>query len=438
MKISILGLGYVGSVSAVCLARDGHDVVGVDLNPEKLDLLRSGTAPIVEEGIQELTRTAVRSGRLKVTDDTIAAIGETDLSFVCVGTPSSANGSQDLSAVTRVAETIGAALAHKSTFHTVVLRSTVAPGTTVEIVRPALEAKSGKRSGTDFGLCFQPEFLREGSSIRDYDHPPFTVVGGDVAASTEALRRLFGHLPCDFIATDIRTAEALKLVCNAFHALKITFANEVGRIASALKVDGRQIMSLVCRDTRLNVSPAYMKPGFAFGGSCLPKDLRALAYMGRVRDVDTPVLSGILPSNQIHIERVVERVLAEKRRKIGLLGLSFKPGTDDLRESPLVALAERLLGKGLRLSIYDADVSLSRLIGANKQYIEDAIPHLGDLLTTSAEDAIDGADIVIVGQPLAPVWDALYAKSRPDQLVIDLVGNGELARIRSTYWGVCW
>lgn len=438
MRISIFGLGYVGSVSAACLARDGHDVIGVDLNPQKLDLLRSGKAPIVEEGIQELTRAAVRSGRLKVTDDASAAVGETELSFICVGTPSSANGSQDVSAVVRVAEAIGAALARKPAFHTVVLRSTVAPGTAVELVRPALEAKSGKRSGTDFGLCFQPEFLREGSSIKDYDHPPFTLVGGDSPDSIDVLRKLFGHLPCDFIATDIRTAEALKLVCNAFHALKITFANEVGRIASALDIDGRQIMSLVCRDTRLNISAAYMKPGFAFGGSCLPKDLRALTYIGRARDVITPVLSSILPSNQIHIDRVVERVLAGKRRKIALLGLSFKPGTDDLRESPLVELAERLLGKGLQMSIYDADVSLSRLIGANKQYIDEAIPHLGELLTTSAEEAVAGAEIVIVGQSLPPVWNAVYANGTPDQLVIDLTGGGDRTRISSSYWGVCW
>lgn len=438
MRISIFGLGYVGSVSAACLARDGHEVVGVDLNPQKIELLRAGKAPIVEEGIQELTRAAVHSGRLKVTDDAHMAVGETELSFICVGTPSSANGSQDLSAVVRVAEAIGEALARKSAFHTVVLRSTVTPGTALEKVLPALEAKSGKRSGVDFGLCFQPEFLREGSSIKDYDHPPFTVVGADSSASIAALKKLFGHLPCDFIATDIRTAEALKLVCNAFHALKITFANEVGRIAGALQVDGRQVMSLVCHDTHLNISPAYMKPGFAFGGSCLPKDLRSLTYLGRSHDVETPVLSGILASNLIHIERVIERVLAEKRRKVGLLGLSFKPGTDDLRESPLVTLAERLLGKGLRLSIYDADVNLSRLIGANKQYIEEAIPHLGELLTTTAQDAIDGAEIVIVGQSLPAAWSAVYTHCTPGQLVVDLAGGAERSRIPASYWGVCW
>lgn len=438
MNISIFGLGYVGSVSAACLARDGHQVIGVDLNPHKLELLRAGKAPIVEEGIQELTRDAVQSGRLRVTDDVATGINESELSFICVGTPSSANGSQDLSAVVRVSEAIGASLAHKSGFHTVVLRSTVAPGTAIQKVLPALEAKSGKRSGVDFGLCFQPEFLREGTSIKDYDHPPFTIVGANADRSLEMLRSLFGHLPCDFIATDIGTAEAMKLVCNAFHALKITFANEVGRVASALDIDARQVMALVCRDKQLNISPAYLRPGFAFGGSCLPKDLRALTHIGRTLDVDTPVLSSILPSNLVHIERVVERVLATKKKKVGLLGLSFKPGTDDLRESPLVTLAERLLGKGLRLSIYDADVSLSRLLGANKQYIDEAIPHLGELLCSSAEDAIAGADVVIVGQSLPIVWRAVYDNGTADQLVVDLAGGGDAARIRSSYWGVCW
>ena len=438
MKISIFGMGYVGCVSAACLARDGHEVVGIDLSPAKLDLLRSGKAPIVEEGIQELTRQAVEAGRLRVTSDTSAAIADSDLTFICVGTPSSPNGAQDLSAVSRVAETIGAALANKEGFHTVVLRSTVTPGTTDGLVRSALAAESGKRPGVDFGICFQPEFLREGSSIRDYDQPPFTLVGGDSKASIEALKSLFGHLPCDFITTDVRTAEALKVVCNAFHALKITFANEIGRIASALEVDGRQVMSLVCRDTRLNISPAYLKPGFAFGGSCLPKDLRALTYVARARDVESPVLNAILPSNQIHIERVVERVLAEKRREIGMLGLSFKAGTDDLRESPLVTLAERLLGKGMRISIYDPEVSLSRLIGANKSYIEEAIPHLGELLRPTPIEVIQGADIIIGGQSLAPMLDAVYANARPEQLFIDLGGSADRSRIAAKYWGVCW
>lgn len=438
MRISIFGMGYVGCVSAACLARDGHDVVGVDLSSAKLELIRSGKAPIVEEGIQELTRVAVEGGRLTVTDDAAAAIAQSDLTFICVGTPSSPNGAQDLAAVARVAETIGDALADKRAFHTVVLRSTVAPGTTQDLVGRALEAHSGRTAGRDFGLCFQPEFLREGSSIRDYDKPPFTLVGSDSERSLAVLRELFGHLPCDFITTDIRTAETLKVVCNAFHALKITFANEIGRIASALQVDGREVMSLVCRDTRLNISPAYLRPGFAFGGSCLPKDLRALTYLGRSKDVDTPVLGAILASNQLHIERVVDRVLATRKRRVGLLGLSFKPGTDDLRESPLVMLAERLLGKGMKLAIHDPEVSLSRLIGANKSYIEEAIPHLGELLKPTADDVVRDADVVIAGQGLPAMLDAVYRHSTADQLFIDLVGGVEPRRVAADYWGVCW
>jgi len=438
MRISIFGMGYVGCVSAACLARDGHDVIGVDLSPAKLELIRSGKAPIIEEGIQELTRQAVADGRLTVTDSAAEAIARSELTFICVGTPSSPNGAQDLSAVVRVAQTIGDALAGKQSFHTIVLRSTVTPGTTQDLVGHALQTRSGRRAGQDFGLCFQPEFLREGSSIRDYDKPPFTLVGGDSERSLAALRDLFGHLPCEFITTDIRTAETLKVVCNAFHALKITFANEIGRVSSALQVDGRQVMSLVCRDTRLNISPAYLKPGFAFGGSCLPKDLRALTYLGRLQDVETPVLSAILPSNQLHIERVVERVLADKRRRVGLLGLSFKPGTDDLRESPLVTLAERLLGKGMKLAIHDPEVSLSRLIGANKSYIEEAIPHLGELLKPSAEEVVRDADVIIAGQGLPAMLDAVYEHGHAEQLFIDLVGTAEPARTAARYWGVCW
>ena len=438
MKISIFGMGYVGSVSAACLARDGHELIGVDPAEAKLELIRSGKAPIVEEGIQELTRKAVADGRLTVTDDAADAVAGSELSFVCVGTPSSPNGAQDLSAIVRVGQSIGEALARKNTFHTVVLRSTVAPGTTEGLLKQALESGSGKRSGTDFGLCFQPEFLREGTSIADYDRPPFTLVGGDSDISIAALRRLFGHLPSEFIASDIRTAEALKVVCNAFHALKITFSNEVGRVASALGIDGRQVMALACRDTRLNISPAYLKPGFAFGGSCLPKDLRALNHLARTRDVDIPLLSAILPSNQIRIERVVERIVAERRRRVGMMGLSFKPGTDDLRESPLVSLAERLLGKGIRLSIYDPEVSLSRLIGANKSYIEEAIPHLGELLKTTPDEAVRGMDIIIGGQSLPAMLEAVYANATAEQLFVDLGGIADRSRIAARYWGVCW
>ena len=438
MKISIFGMGYVGAVSGACLARDGHDVIGVDLNPQKLALIREGTAPILEEGIQELTRDAVRAGRLAVTGDAEEAVHRSEVSFLCVGTPSSPNGSQDVSAVIRVAESIGKALRTKSAFHAIVLRSTVPPGTLDEKVRPVLEACSGKRSGADFGLCFQPEFLREGTSIRDYDNPPFTVVGSDSDRATGMLRGLFGHLPCEFIATDVRTAEALKMACNAFHALKITFANEIGRVTQALGVDSRVVMDLLCKDQRLNISRAYLRPGFAFGGSCLPKDLKALTYIGRQHDVETPLLSSILPSNRVHVERVVEAVLACRRRRVGLIGLSFKPGTDDLRESPLVTLAERLIGKGLQLAVYDPEVNLSRLLGANKQYIEETIPHIESMMVPSAQDAVGNAEVVIVGHGSPDAWEAVYRSGTAGQVVIDLAGGADRARIAGRYWGVCW
>ena len=438
MKISIFGMGYVGAVSGACLARDGHDVIGVDLNPQKLALIREGTAPILEEGIQELTRDAVRAGRLAATGDAEEAVHRSELSFLCVGTPSSPNGSQDVSAVIRVAESIGKALRTKSAFHAIVLRSTVPPGTLEEKVRPALEACSGKRSGADFGLCFQPEFLREGTSIRDYDNPPFTVIGSDSDRAVGMLRALFGHLPCEFIATDVRTAEALKMACNAFHALKITFANEIGRVTQALGLDSRVVMDLLCKDQRLNISRAYLRPGFAFGGSCLPKDLKALTYIGRQHDVETPLLSSILPSNREHVERVVEAVLACRRRRVGLIGLSFKPGTDDLRESPLVTLAERLIGKGLQLAVYDPEVNLSRLLGANKQYIEETIPHIESMMVPSAQDAVASAEVVIVGHGGPDAWEAVYRSGTAGQVVIDLAGGADQARIAGRYWGVCW
>jgi GDP-mannose 6-dehydrogenase len=438
MKISIFGMGYVGAVSAACLARDGHEVTGVDLDPVKLELIRSGRSPIIEEGIQELTRQVVAAGRLTVSNDSTAAIKASELSFVCVGTPASPNGRQDLSAILRLADQLGDILKHKSDFHTVVIRSTVEPGTVEEHIRPRLEAHSGKRAGVDFGLCFQPEFLREGTSIKDYDNPPFTVVGSASERSAAQLRELFGHLPCDFVITDIRTAEAMKYACNAFHALKVTFANEIGRLSQSLGVDSHGVMSLVCKDTRLNISPAYLRPGFAFGGSCLPKDLKALLYLGKQRDVVTPMLASLLPSNRVHIDHAIDLVLADGRRNVGMLGLSFKTGTDDLRESPLVTLAERFIGKGLNLKIYDPEVSLSRLMGANKRYIEHTIPHIAQIMCGSLEEMMAPAEILIVGIARRDLTDRLCADARAEQLVLDLVNIPARGALRAAYRGVCW
>ena len=438
MRISIFGLGYVGAVSAGCLARDGHDVIGCDVDPAKLALLRDGRTPIIEEGMSELIGDAVASGRLRVTDDTAEALLATDLSFLCVGTPSLPNGSQDLGAVRRLCEQLGRVLRDKPERHAFVVRSTVLPGTVRGVVGPLVASHSGKRPGVDFGVCFQPEFLREGSSIRDYDQPPFTVVGVDDDWCATMLREVFGHLPGEFLVTDVGTAEMLKFCCNAFHALKITFANEVGRLCQAMEVDSHAVMDLVCRDRRLNISPAYLKPGFAFGGSCLPKDVRALVHAGKRLDVETPALQALLPSNQLHIEHAIDVVLRAGRRSVGLLGLSFKTGTDDLRESPLVALAERFIGKGLDLRIHDPSVQVARLFGANRRYIEEAIPHISSLMRETADEVVRDSDVVIVGIGEPGVLDAVYRGSRDDQLVLDLVRMPDRSRVRGRYVGACW
>jgi GDP-mannose 6-dehydrogenase len=438
MKISIFGLGYVGAVSMACLARDGHEVVGVDLDPLKLELIRSGRSPIVEEGIQELTKEVVERGRVRVTDDVADAVRSTELSFICVGTPSSPNGSQDLSAVGRVSEQIGAALQGKAGYHTVIMRSTIQPGSMAAVVQARLESASGKRANVDFGLGFQPEFLREGSSIKDYDNPPFTVVGTDDPRAADALRAVFGHLPCEFIVTSLGVAEMLKYACNAFHAVKITFANEIGRLSRSVGVDGRAVMDLVCKDLRLNISPAYLKPGFAFGGSCLPKDLRALTYVGKQNDVTTPMLGNVMGSNRAHVDHALDLVMASGKRKVGMLGLSFKAGTDDLRESPLVTVAERLIGKGYDLRIYDPEVNLSRLLGANKRYIEESIPHIGSLMTSDAGGVIEHADVLIVGLATAGIRSLLAATAAPGQVRVDLVGLSAGNADPSGWVGVCW
>jgi GDP-mannose 6-dehydrogenase len=438
MKISIFGLGYVGAVSMACLARDQHELLGVDVDPVKLELIRSGKSPIIEDGIQQLMQEVVASGRVRVTHDAQQAIDETDLSFVCVGTPSSPNGSQDLGAILRLSDQLGEALKRKRGFHTIVVRSTVQPGTVDEILKPRVEAASGKRTGKDFALCFQPEFLREGSSIKDYDRPPFTIVGSESEQATLKLRELFGHLPCDFVVTRVRTAETMKYACNAFHALKVTFANEIGRLAQSMQVDAHEVMSLVCKDTHLNISPAYLRPGFAFGGSCLPKDLKALLYMGKQRDVTTPMLAGLLPSNRVHVDHAIDLVLARDQRNVGMLGLSFKTGTDDLRESPLVALAERFIGKGLNLRIFDPEVNLSRLMGANKRYIESSIPHIAQLMCATVEEMLQPADIIVVGIGHPGLIERVTALARPEQYVLDLVNMPDRARLKAQYQGICW
>jgi len=438
MKISIFGLGYVGAVSLACLARDGHQVTGVDIDQSKLDMIKAGRSPIVEEGIQELMRAVVHSGRVTVTNDARAAMLATDLSFICVGTPSEANGNQDLSAIVRLAEQMGAALRDKPDFHTFVVRSTIQPGTIEERIAPVLERGSGKRSGVDFGLCFQPEFLREGSSIRDYDNPPFTVLGSNSARATQLTRSIFEHLPCEFLETRIRDAEALKMACNAFHALKITFANEIGRICKGVDVKAHEVMRLLCQDTRLNISSAYLRPGFAFGGSCLPKDLRALTHLARTRDVNVPMLASLLASNRVHIDQAVDQVMRTGARRVGMLGLAFKSGTDDLRESPLVTIAKRLIGEGRDLRVFDPEVQMSRLLGANLRYIEQNIPHIGSLMCSSLEEMLAPSQVIVVGVLTAQLNRQLIDLCQPEQRIIDLVNMPERALLRAQYEGICW
>ncbi|MEP7246270.1 MAG: nucleotide sugar dehydrogenase [Gammaproteobacteria bacterium] len=438
MRISVFGLGYVGAVSLACLARDEHDVTGVDVDPHKLDMIRSGKSPIVEEGIQELMRKVVDSGRVKVTNDVAAAVRDTEISFVCVGTPSSPNGGQDLGAIRRVMEQIGTALKDKKSHHTIVLRSTVQPGTVETVVRPALEEASGRKSDKDFSVCFQPEFLREGTSIKDYDNPPLTIVGAREPEAAAAVKKLFEHLPCEFVTTSIGVAELMKYACNAFHAVKITFANEIGRVAQSAGVDAREVMDYVCRDKRLNISPAYLKPGFAFGGSCLPKDLRALNYLGKTKDLTLPMMGSILGSNRAHIDHALDKVMTPGVRRVGMLGLSFKAGTDDLRESPLVSVAERLIGKGFQLKIFDSEVNLSRLIGANKRFIEESIPHIGNLMVNDSASAIENAQVVIVSVATKEVLAALASHDNADLTVVDLVGLPRAQIKCAHYSGICW
>ena len=442
MKISIFGLGYVGAVSLACLSRDGHQVIGVDIDATKLELIAAGKTPVVEEGMVELMQSVAASGRIKVSTDAGQAVLDSDISLVCVGTPSAANGSQDQGAILRLAHEMGLALAAKrgrqQPPHVVVFRSTLVPGTVEDVLRPIIEQASGGQDGVDFHLCFQPEFLREGSSIRDYDKPPFTIVGANHDLPVQRLTELFGHLPCKLIKTSVRSAEMMKYCCNNFHALKITFANETARLCEALGVDAFEVMDLVCQDTQLNISRAYLKPGFAFGGSCLPKDLRATAHLARSHDVELPMLSAILPSNQAHLGLALKKILATGKRRIGFIGLSFKTGTDDLRESPLVTLAEQLIGKGMQLSVYDPEVHMAQLLGANRRYIETHLPHIGELLQADIGQVITRSDVLVVGLNTADAADALARHCRADQLVLDLVRLPNAAAIAATVQGLSW
>ena len=424
MKVAIFGLGYVGSVSAACLAASGHETIGVDVDPHKLSLIRSGRAPVSEPGLDDLLARMVAEGRVTVTDDVNAAVHASAVSLVCVGTPSRRNGSLDTGYLERVMEGIGQALATAPAYHVVAVRSTVLPGVVGSRLVPLLERASGRRARHDFGVCVNPEFLREGSAIRDFERPPFTLIGELDARAGDVLAAMYAHVdaPAHRVLPD--EASMVKYASNNFHALKVAFANEIGAICHQAGVDGQRVMQVFCEDRDLNISPRYLRPGFGFGGSCLPKDLRAIVHVAKDADVAIPLLNSLIPSNDAHIQRVVDAVLETGRRRVALLGLSFKVGSDDLRESPFVRLAEGLIGKGVPLRIYDPDVSIGEVFGRNRAYVEEHLPHVGQLVAGDMDEIVEGADVVIVAKRL-PGVEAVLRRLRGEQTVIDLVGIPE-------------
>ena len=430
-------MGYVGTVSAGCLAQTGHEVIGVDPVRAKVDLINAARSPIIEAEIEAIIQDAVRSGKLRATSDQDEAIYETDLSFVCVGTPSQCNGNLDLTYVKRVCELIGEALKNKRTRHTIVIRSTVLPGTMRQVVIPILEKHSGKTAGRDFGVCNNPEFLREGSAVSDFKSPPKTVIGELDCESGKMLASLYAGLDAPLIRTEIEIAEMIKYVDNSWHALKIGFANEIGNICKSFSIDALLVMKIFCQDTKLNISPAYLKPGFAFGGSCLPKDLRALAYAAKLHDLELPIISSILPSNEMQIARGLRLIMETGHKRIGVLGFSFKEGTDDLRESPMIEVIEHLIGKGHDVRIFDKNVNLAKLVGANRDFILNRLPHISRLMARSVGEVLDHAQTVMIGNK-EPDFADVATKLHEGQRLVDFVGISNQRSGNGKYHGICW
>jgi len=437
VKISIFGMGYVGTVSAGCLAQNGHEVIGVDPVRTKVDLINAGQSPIIEAEIGKIIAEAVRSGRLRATDNQDEAINQTELSFVCVGTPSQANGNLDLTYIRRVCELIGRTLKNKTARHTVVIRSTVLPGTMRDIVIPTLEENSEKKAGTEFGVCNNPEFLREGSAVMDFNFPPKTVIGQFDRESGELLATLYAKLDAPFIRTDLETAEMVKYVDNSWHALKIGFANEIGNLCKSFGIDGHAVMKIFCQDKKLNISPAYLMPGFAFGGSCLPKDLRALAYRAKTNDLQLPILSAILPSNELQVSKGLRLITEKGHRRIGVLGFSFKSGTDDLRESPMIEVIEHLIGKGYDLRIFDRNVNLASLVGANRDFILNRIPHISRLMVNGIDAVLNHAETVVIGNK-DPEFEGVVERLHDGQNLVDFVRITNRRSENGKYDGICW
>ena len=437
MKVSVFGLGYVGTVSAGCLANDGHEVIGVDPVQTKVNLINNGQTPIIEADIGEVIASTVQAGRLRATDDPAQAIQETELSFVCVGTPSQANGNLDLRYIRRICEQIGQALKDKAARHVVVVRSTILPGTMRNIVIPILEESSGKKAGADFGVCHNPEFLREGSAVKDFNSPPKTVIGELDQASGDMLAALYQKIDAPLIRTDLETAEMIKYVDNSWHALKIGFANEIGNLCKSFTIDAHKVMEIFCRDEKLNISPAYLQPGFAFGGSCLPKDLRALTYQAKMHDLELPIITSILPSNEMQIARGLQLIMEKGHQRIGVLGFSFKAGTDDLRESPVIEVMERLIGKGYDLRIYDKNVNIAKLVGANRDFILNHIPHISRLMVEGIDAVLDHAQTVVIGNN-DPDFRNVPERLRDDQVLVDFVRITGRRSEKGKYDGICW
>jgi len=437
MKLSVWGLGYVGTVSAGCLAQEGHEVIGVDSETRKVDLINAGKPPIIEKDIGQIIERQVAAGRLSATTQASVAVRQTDLFLICVGTPSRSNGDIELKYVRRVCEEIGTALRDHQGAPVVVIRSTMLPGTMREVVIPTLETFSGRRAGAEFGICINPEFLREGTAVHDFFNPPKTVIGEFNRASGDLVANLYARIAAPLVRTDIETAEMVKYADNAWHALKVGFANEIGNLCKGVGVDSHRVMDIFCQDTKLNLSPYYLKPGFAFGGSCLPKDLRALLYKAKTLDLSLPILAAILPSNELQIERAMRTVIAKGSKKVGILGFSFKAGTDDLRESPVVELTERLIGKGYDLRVYDANVSLAAIHGANRDYILNHIPHISRLMTRSIDEVLDHADTIVIGNA-APEFHDVPRRLRGDQIVVDFVRITDSPSVSGVYEGICW
>jgi GDP-mannose 6-dehydrogenase len=437
MRISIFGLGYVGAVSAACFAERGHEVTGVDPNTEKVELINSGRAPVVEAELAELTRRAVAAKRLHATTDALSAVLGSEVTFVCVPTPSQTNGNLDFRYIERVCAEIGAALREKAGFHVVVVRSTILPGTLRALAIPTLERASGRRAGEDFGVCHNPEFLRESTAVADFRNPPKTVIGATDPRSGDILQSLYEGIPGPLIRCAIEVGEMVKYADNSWHATKVTFANEIGKICKTLGVDSHAVMDIFCQDAKLNLSPYYLRPGFAFGGSCLPKDLRAITYHARSHDVSTPLLNSLMFSNREQVEQGIAMVLAARHKKVGVLGFSFKAGTDDLRESPLVEVIERLIGKGFDLRLYDRNVNIAKLTGANREYIMKSIPHIERLMVASVEEVLEHAEVIVIGNR-GEEFTGLAGKLRPDQLVIDFVRIRQIEERHAHYAGICW